>query len=297
MKKKIVSVMLTAAMAATLLAGCGSSSAATDTAAEETTEAADETAEDAEAADETAEDAEAAEDTEAAAEDAAEVTTVEPGVLTMGTNATFPPYEYKDGDDIVGIDAEIAQAMADKLGLKLEIVDMDFDSLIASIQSGKVDMSLAGMTVTEARKQNVDFTDSYATGVQVIIVKDDSDIASVDDLQDKLIGVQQGTTGHLYCSDDYGEDHVIAYTNGATAVQALLQDKVDCVVIDQEPAKAFVEANEGLKILDTAYTTEDYAAAVSKDNPALTAALNKALQELKDDGTIQGILDKYIKAE
>ena len=152
MKKKIVSVMLTAAMAATLLAGCGSSSAATDTAAEETTEAADETAEDAEAADETAEDAEAAdetaedaeaaEDTEAA-EDAAEVTTVEPGVLTMGTNAAFPPYEYKDGDDIVGIDAEIAQAMADKLGLKLEIVDMDFDSLIASIQSGKVDMSLS----------------------------------------------------------------------------------------------------------------------------------------------------------
>lgn len=286
MKKKIVSVMLTATMAATLLAGCGSSSAATDTAAEETTEAADETAED----------AEAAEDTEAA-EDAAEVTTVEPGVLTMGTNATFPPYEYKDGDDIVGIDAEIAQAMADKLGLKLEIVDMDFDSLIASIQSGKIDMSLAGMTVTEERKQNVDFTDSYATGVQVIIVKDDSDIASVDDLQDKLIGVQQGTTGHLYCADDFGEDHVNALPNGATAVQALLQGKVDCVVIDQEPAKAFVEANEGLKILDTAYTTEDYAAAVSKDNPALTAALNKALQELKDDGTIQGILDKYIKAE
>ena len=286
MKKKIVSVMLTAAMAATLLAGCGSSSAATDTAAEETTEAADETAED----------AEAAEDTEAA-EDAAEVTTVEPGVLTMGTNATFPPYEYKDGDDIVGIDAEIAQAMADKLGLKLEIVDMDFDSLIASIQSGKIDMSLAGMTVTEERKQNVDFTDSYATGVQVIIVKDDSDITSVDDLQDKLIGVQQGTTGHLYCADDFGEDHVNALPNGATAVQALLQGKVDCVVIDQEPAKAFVEANEGLKILDTAYTTEDYAAAVSKDNPALTAALNKALQELKDDGTIQGILDKYIKAE
>ena len=297
MKKKIVSVMLTAAMAATLLAGCGSSSAATDTAAEETTEAADDTAEDAEAADETAEDADAAEDTEAAAEDAAEVTTVEPGVLTMGTNAAFPPYEYKEGDEIVGIDAEIAQALADKLGLKLEIVDMDFSSLITSIQSGKIDISLAGMTVTEERKQNVDFTDSYATGVQSIIVKEGSDIQSVDDLEGKLIGVQEGTTGHLYCSDDYGEENVIAYTNGATAVQALIQDKVDCVVIDQQPAKAFVEANEGLKILDTAYTTEDYAAAVSKDNPALTAALNKALQELKDDGTIQGILDKYIKAE
>ena len=289
MKKKIVSVMLCAAMATTVLAGCGSSNtASTDAAAEETTEDVE-----AEATKEEAEDAEAAEE----ATDAAEVTTVEPGVLTMGTNATFPPYEYKDGDDVVGIDAEIAQALADKLGLQLEIVDMDFDSLVASVQSGKIDMSLAGMTVTEERKQNVDFTDSYATGVQVIIVKEDSDIASADDLEGKLIGVQQGTTGHLYCSDDFGEDNVIPYANGATAVQALLQGKVDCVVIDQEPAKAFVEANEGLKILETAYTTEDYAAAVSKDNPALTAALNSALQELKDDGTIQGILDKYIKAE
>ena len=289
MKKKIVSVMLCAAMATTVLAGCGSSNtASTDAVAEETTEDVE-----AEATKEEAEDAEAAE----AATDAAEVTTVEPGVLTMGTNATFPPYEYKDGDDVVGIDAEIAQALADKLGLQLEIVDMDFDSLVASVQSGKIDMSLAGMTVTEERKQNVDFTDSYATGVQVIIVKEDSDIASADDLEGKLIGVQQGTTGHLYCSDDFGEDNVIPYANGATAVQALLQGKVDCVVIDQEPAKAFVEANEGLKILETAYTTEDYAAAVSKDNPALTAALNSALQELKDDGTIQGILDKYIKAE
>ena len=281
--------MLCAAMATTVLAGCGSSNtASTDAAAEETTEDVE-----AEATKEEAEDAEAAE----GATDAAEVTTVEPGVLTMGTNATFPPYEYKDGDDVVGIDAEIAQALADKLGLQLEIVDMDFDSLVASVQSGKIDMSLAGMTVTEERKQNVDFTDSYATGVQVIIVKEDSDIASADDLEGKLIGVQQGTTGHLYCADDFGEDNVIPYANGATAVQALLQGKVDCVVIDQEPAKAFVEANEGLKILETAYTTEDYAAAVSKDNPALTAALNSALQELKDDGTIQGILDKYIKAE
>ena len=289
MKKKIVSVMLCAAMATTVLAGCGSSNtASTDAAAEETTEDVE-----AEATKEEAEDAEAAE----VATDAAEVTTVESGVLTMGTNATFPPYEYKDGDDVVGIDAEIAQALADKLGLQLEIVDMDFDSLVASVQSGKIDMSLAGMTVTEERKQNVDFTDSYATGVQVIIVKEDSDIASADDLEGKLIGVQQGTTGHLYCADDFGEDNVIPYANGATAVQALLQGKVDCVVIDQEPAKAFVEANEGLKILETAYTTEDYAAAVSKDNPALTAALNSALQELKDDGTIQGILDKYIKAE
>ena len=284
MKKKIVSVILCAAMATTVLAGCGSSNtASTDAAAEETTE-----------------DVEAEATTEEAAEeaaDAAEVTTVEPGVLTMGTNATFPPYEYKDGDAVVGIDPDIAQALADKLGLKLEVVDMEFDSLIASVQSGKVDIVLAGMTVNEERKKNVDFTDSYANGVQVIIVADGSDIATFDDLAGKLIGVQQGTTGHVYCSDDWGEGNVVAFQSGAAAVQALQQGKVDCVVIDQEPAKAFVEANEGLKILDTQYANEEYAAAVSKKNPKLTEALNKALQELKDDGTVQEILDKYIKAE
>lgn len=275
--KKLVAVLL-AGMMCVSLAACGGKKA-DETAADTTAVATTETTETTEAAD-------------------GEFTTVADGVLTMGTNAAFPPYEYKEGDQIVGIDAEIAQALADKLGLKLEILDMDFASLITAIQAGKIDISLAGMTVTEERKQNVDFTDSYSTGVQVIIVKDGSDVTTVDDLaNDKIIGVQEGTTGHLYCSDDYGEDHVIAYTNGATAVQALLQDKVDCVVIDQQPAKEFVAANEGLKILDTEYVVEDYAAAVSKDNPALTAALNKALQELKDDGTIQSILDKYIKAE
>ena len=275
--KKLVAVLL-AGMMCVSLAACGGKKE-DETATDTTAAAATETTESTDAAD-------------------GEFTTVADGVLTMGTNAAFPPYEYKDGDQVVGIDADIAQALADKLGLKLEIQDMDFSSLITAIQAGKVDISLAGMTVTEERKQNVDFTDSYATGVQVIIVKDGSDITSVDDLaNDKIIGVQEGTTGHLYCSDDYGEDHVIAYTNGATAVQALLQDKVDCVVIDQQPAEEFVEANDGLKILDPEYVVENYAAAVSKDNPALTAALNKALQELKDDGTIQSILDKYIKAE
>ena len=271
MKKKIVSVILCAAMATTVLAGCGSSNtASTDAAAEETTEDVE-----AEATTEEAEDAEAAEE----ATDAAEVTTVEPGVLTMG------------------IDPDIAQALADKLGLKLEVVDMEFDSLVASVQSGKVDIVLAGMTVNEERKKNVDFTDSYANGVQVIIVAENSDISTSDDLEGKLIGVQQGTTGHVYCSDDWGEENVVAFQSGAAAVQALQQGKVDCVVIDQEPAKAFVEANDGLKILDTQYANEDYAAAVSKKNPELTEALNKALQELKDDGTVQEILDKYIKAE
>lgn len=227
----------------------------------------------------------------------AEVKTVSDGVLTMGTNAAFPPYEFYDGDKVVGIDAEIAEALAAKLGLKLEIVDMDFAAIVTAVQSGKVDVGIAGMTVDEERLKNVDFTDSYATGVQAIIVTEDSEIASVEDLDGKLIGVQEGTTSHMFCSEDYGDDSVIAYTNGATAVQALIQGKVDCVVVDEQPAISFVEANEGLKILDTKYAIEDYAIAVSKENPALKDALNTAMQELKDDGTIQGILDKYIKAE
>ena len=286
--KKLVAVFLAGIMCASL-AACGSS-AADDAASTDTQTAAEETAE------ETADDAAAA-DTEGETAEAGEVTTVTEGILTMGTNAAFPPYEYYEGDTVVGIDAEIAQAIAEKLGLSLEIVDMDFNSIITAVQSGKVDVGIAGMTVEPDRLENVDFTDSYATGVQVVIVTEDSDIASVDDLEGKLIGTQEGTTGWSYCSEDYGDDMVIPYTNAATAVQALLDGKVDCVVIDQQPALSFVEANEGLKILETEYAVEDYAIAVSKDNTALRDAINTALNELIEDGTVQGILDKYITAE
>ena len=217
--------------------------------------------------------------------------------LVMATNAAFPPYEYYEGDKIVGIDADIAQAIADKLGMELKIDDMDFNSIITAVQTGKADVALAGMTVSEDRLKNVNFTDSYATGVQVIIVKEDSAIAGPDDLEGKKIGVQEGTTGHTYCSDDYGEDNVIAYTTGANAIEALKTGKVDCVVIDNEPAKEFVAANTGLKILDTEYRTEDYAIAVGKDNDELLDKVDKALNELKEDGTVQQIINKYIKAE
>lgn len=286
--KKLAAVFLAGIMCVSL-AACGSS-AADDAASTDTQTAAEETAE------ETADDAAAA-DTEGETAEAGEVTTVTEGILTMGTNAAFPPYEYYEGDTVVGIDAEIAQAIAEKLGLSLEIVDMDFNSIITAVQSGKVDVGIAGMTVDPDRLENVDFTDSYATGVQVVIVTEDSDIASVDDLEGKLIGTQEGTTGWSYCSEDYGDDMVIPYTNGATAVQALLDGKVDCVVIDQQPALSFVEANEGLKILETEYAVEDYAIAVSKDNTALRDAINTVLNELIEDGTVQGILDKYITAE
>lgn len=222
-------------------------------------------------------------------------TTVTDGVLTMATNAYFPPYEYYDGDEIVGIDAEIAAAIADKLGLTLKIEDMEFDSIITAVSTGKADMGLAGMTVTEERKQNVNFSSTYATGVQVVIVKEDSPIASIDDLQGKKIGVQLATTGDIYCCDDFGTDNVEEYNKGNDAVMALVSDKVDAVVIDNEPAKSYVAANEGLKILDTEYVTEEYAAALNKDNTALLDAVNGALEELKADGTIDEIIAKYIK--
>ncbi len=226
--------------------------------------------------------------------------------LVMGTNAAFPPYEMVDDDgNIVGIDAEIAKAIADKLGKELEIKDMEFDSLTTACAGGSIDMVLAGMTVTEERKEEVNFSTSYATGVQVIIVKEDSDIAptkddegnDVVDLTGKIIGVQSGTTGDIYCTDDYGQDSVKQYSNGALAVEALKNAQVDCVVIDNEPAKNFVAANEGLKILETEYITEDYAIAIAKGNTELLENVNKAMAELKADGTIDKIIAKYIPAE
>lgn len=222
----------------------------------------------------------------------------EGGVLRMGTNATFPPYEYVDeNNEVAGIDADIAAAIADKLGMELEITDMAFDSLIPALQSDTIDIVLAGMTVDPERAESVNFTDSYATGVQVIIVPEGSDIASPDDLEGKNIGVQTGTTGDLQCTDAYGQEFVKQFDNGPLAVAALLNGQVDCVVIDNEPAKNYVAANEGLKILDTAYANEDYAAALAKEDTELYEQVNTAIQELKEDGTIASIIEKYIPAE
>ncbi len=218
--------------------------------------------------------------------------------LVMGTNASFPPYEFVDDNNkIVGIDAEIAAAVAEKLGKKLQIKDMEFDSLLTAVQSGAIDFALAGMTVNDERKLTVDFSDTYATGVQVIIVKEGSAIKTADDLTGKTIGVQAGTTGDIYCTDDFGQDNVKQYNNGALAVAALKNGQVDCVVIDNEPAKNYVKANEGLKILDTEYAVEDYAAAISKENKELQEDFNKALKELKDEGKIAEIIEKYIPSD
>lgn len=283
MKKKVFAMTLAVCMAGTL-AACSAP------ATEETT-VADTTA--AEAAADTS--ADTAETT--AAEDAAE-TEATGGVLTMATNAEFPPYEYHDGGEIVGIDVEVAEAIAAKLGMTLEIEDIAFDSIIPEIQSGKADIGLAGMTVSEERLQNVDFSDTYAKASQVIIVNEDSEIATPDDLKGKYIGVQLGTTGDLYASDYEADGSTVErYNKGFEAVQAMTQGKIDAVVIDEEPAKVFVEETEGIKILDEALTVEEYAIAVKKGNTELLDKVNGALAELKDSGELQAIVDKYITAE
>ena len=205
---------------------------------------------------------------------AGELTTVMAGKLTMATNATFPPYEMTtDSGDIEGIDVDTAKAIAEKLGLELQIDDMDFDAALLSVQQGKADIAMAGITVTDERKAVMAFSDSYATGIQSIIVPEGSDIASPDDLAGKKIGTQRGTTGYIYCTDDFGEDSVVAYDNGLTAVQALNNGQVDAVVIDNAPAKEYVAANPGLKVLETSYAEEDYAIGISFVVPKLYTAI------------------------
>lgn len=291
--KKLLSVMLAAALALSVTA-CGSTASSGSTAASEPAAES--------ASSEAAETSEAAEEDTAGAASAG-LTTVEAGKLIMSTNAAFPPYEMTaDDGSFEGIDVEIAGAIAEKLGLELQIDDMDFDAALLAAQTGKSDMVMAGVTVTDDRLLVMDFTESYATGIQVVIVPEDSDIASIDDMTGKMIGVQRGTTGDQYCSADpedggFGEENVTKYDNGLTAVQALNNGQVDCVVIDNAPAQEFVEANPGLKILDTEFANEDYAIGVAKGNTQLLDALNGAIAELQADGTIQSILDKYISAE
>ena len=304
--KKIASLLAAVMLLTATLAGCGNSgsgSSTTDTSSASSTASQSSTAEDSSAAeDETSSEASATE-----AGDYGEFTTIEEGKLIMSTNAQFPPYEMVadgegfNGTGFEGIDVEIASAIADKLGLELQIDDMEFDSALLAVQNNTADVMLAGLSYSEERDEVVDFTDSYATGVQVVIVKDGSDV-TMDNLGEKMIGTQRGTTGYIYASDTpenggYGEDHVLAYDNGATAVQALMNGQIDAVIIDEAPAKEFVAANEGLTILPGNWVEEQYCAAVDEGNTALQNAINTALNELMDDGTVDEIIAKYISAE
>ncbi len=222
--------------------------------------------------------------------------------LTMATEGTFQPYEYYDGDKLVGIDVEVGAAIAEKLGMDFEAVDIAFDSIIPGVQTGKYDMGMAGMTVTEERLEQVNFTTSYATGVQVLIVPEGSPITTVDDLfvdgAYNIVGTQAGTTGFLYATwdiEDAGLGEVKSFQKTTDAVEALKNGQVNCVLLDKEPAKALVAANEGLVILDSEYSVEDYAIAIAKDNTELFDKVNAALEELIADGSLQKIVDKYIQ--
>ena len=285
MKKNVLVLAAAVCMAAALTA-CGSSnSTAETTAAAAETTTADTAAGSTDTAADTAADTSAAEETEGAG-----------GKIVMVTNAEFPPYEYHENNTIVGIDADIARAIADQMGMELEIQDMAFDSLIPAIQSGKADFAAAGMTVNEERLRNVDFTETYAEAAQVIIVKEGSAISAPADLTGKKNGVQTGTTGDIY-ADDVENAEVQRFNKGMEAVMALTQDKLDAVIIDREPAKVFVKENEGLKILDEAFTEEEYAIAIKKGNTELLDKMNAAIKELKESGELQKIVDKYITAE
>lgn len=285
--KKVLAFALAAGMSLSLLAGCGTTSTGGDTG---TPAPSGSTA--------------PSESVAPSGEQTASFTTVEEGKLHMSTNATFPPYEMTTDDGgFEGIDVEVAQAIADKLGLELVVDDMGFDAALTAVQTGQSDIAMAGITVTDERLEVMDFSDSYATGVQVVIVKEGSPIQSLDDLANAdMIGCQAATTGYIYASDTpenggYGEDHVTAYDSGALAVMALVNDQIDAVIIDNEPAKAFVEQYEGLKILETPWVEEEYAIGFAKGNIALLDAVNAAMAELKANGTFQAIVDKYITAE
>ena len=279
MKKKMLALSMAVLMAASL-AGCSSG-----TKEAETTAAASEAGTEA---------AESKEETKADA--AEEEKAAEGGSLVVGTNATFPPYEYYEGDEIVGIDVEIAQAIGEKLGMEVTVEDMEFDALIPALASNKVDIVAAGMTVTPEREKSVNFTDTYATAAQVIIVKQGSDIASSEDLNGKILGVQMGTTGDGLASEIEGAQ-VERFNKYFEAVQSVLQGKIDAVVIDSAPAKAFAEKDENLVILDEALSSEDYAMAINKDNTELLDKVNAAIAELDEEGTLDEIIDKYIPAE
>ena len=294
--KKIAALLLALVMLLALCA-CGGSNADTSTADDSAadTAAADENADSVAGPDADTADADAADaDTDAASGDEGTLTTISAGKLTMATSPDFPPYEFlDDSGNTTGIEPEILALIASKLGLELQIDEMDFDSALMAVQTGKSDLVVSGVTVTDDRKLVMNFTDSYTTAVQVIVVPEGSSV-TLDNLGEQSIGTQRGTTGYLFTVDDYGEDHVIGYDTYTSVFQALLNGQVDCAVLDDAVARAYVEQNPGLTILETEYVVEEYAFGVDKNNEALLEAVNNALKELVDDGTVQGIIDKYI---
>jgi len=219
-------------------------------------------------------------------------------VLVMGTNAEFPPFEFVDGGEIKGIDVDFAKAICKELGYELVIENLDFDTLLNALDSKKVDFVAAGMTVTPDREEQANFTITYYKAKQVLIVKEDSNIQSIEDLVGKRIGVQSGTTGQYIAEDEIegakDNDLITGYSAGSLAVKAVENGQIDAVIIDNLPAQEFVKKNEGLKIVDGLFEDEEYAMAFNKKDEELLKKFNEAMQKLIDDGTLQEIVDKYM---
>ena len=223
----------------------------------------------------------------------AETNETEKDVIVMGTNAAFPPFEYIEGTEVVGFDVEIAKMIAEDLGKELEIQDMEFAQLLMAVDTGKIDFVAAGMTATEERAEQVDFTDGYFNSKQVIIVKEDeTGIATSDDLVGKSVGVQLGTTGDLFVSGVEGID-VIQYDKAALAVADIINGKIDAVVVDEEPAKKIAENYDGIKLLEAPFIEEEYAIAVKKGNTELLTEINEALDKLVEDGTYDKLYEEF----
>ncbi len=222
------------------------------------------------------------------------------GKIVWVTNAEFEPFEFKQGNDVVGIDADIAQAIADDLGVELEISDIAFESTIPALTSGKADFCAAGMTVTDERKKNVDFSTTYYDATQALIVPTGSEITKVEDLDGKTVGVQTGTTGDTFCTDADGANsfkikEIKRYNKGMDAVSDLLTGRVDAVVIDDFPATKLVDKNSAkIQKLDTpvANEGEQYAIAVNKGSDLLDE-INKVLADLDSSGKMEEIANKY----
>lgn len=220
---------------------------------------------------------------------------VDDGVIDFGISVDLPPYEFYEGDQMKGIDVEIADEISKKLGVEVKLHDMDFSTIIASIESGKLDGGISGFTVTEDRKKSVNFSKTYASSMQSVLLKQDSPIKSTDDLEGKKIGTQLGTTGDMIAQEDFGEENVQSFAKFPDAVLSLQGGKLDAIILDEATAIKFAEANDDLKILESPYTQEEYAIAVAKDKDKLLEEINKAIDDLKETGKLQEIVDKYIE--
>ena len=286
---KTAALVLAMTMAVSALTACGSG-------ADKTTGADVTGTENAEAAAGTETADTGAADSAEAADNAAAVTKTE-GVLTFGTNAEFPPFEFVAASGVIdqydGIDIAIAKQIAEENGMTAAIENMEFDSLLIALENGQIDAAIAGMTVTEDRKKSADFSIPYYTATQVMIVKEDSDIAAAADMADKKICVVQGYTGEI-CVQDMGYSYE-AFKKGTEAIMELVNGKCDVVVIDSATAQKYVNDNEGLKIVEdaSAFESEEYAIAVKKGNTALLDMLNTAIETKLADGTISELGAKY----